>query len=153
MTQHRLRNPLATGSTQTQRGFTLLEVMVVIVILGIMAAFIAPNIFGRVDKARQQKAISDIKTMSAALDMYQLDNFNYPSTDQGLEALLTAPSPDMPNYQSGGYLKKGNMQDPWNRPYYYASPGDHGGDFDIFSYGRDGQPGGEGPDKDIVSWE
>jgi len=153
MTKHHLRNPIALSSSGAQRGFTLLEVMVVIVILGIMATFIGQNIFNQVHKARWQKAKTDINTMSSALDLYQLDNFNYPSTDQGLEALLSAPSPDMPNYAAGGYLKKGNMADPWGRPYYYTSPGNNGNEFEIYSYGRDGQPGGDGPNKDINSWE
>lgn len=135
------------------RGFTLLEVMVVIVILGIMAAMIAPNVLGRRVPAQQQKVRTDLAALSSALDMYQLDNFDYPSTDQGLQALIASPSPDLVGYPKGGYLRKNNIKDPWGRDYIYVSPGQQGGEFDIFSYGRDGAPGGEGADLDIGSWE
>lgn len=141
------------GTLASMRGFTLLEVMVVIVILGIMAAMIAPNVLGRRVPAQQQKVRTDLAALSSALDMYQLDNFSYPTTDQGLQALITAPSPDLVGYPQGGYLRKNNIQDPWGRDYIYLSPGQRGGEFDIFTYGRDGAPGGEGADLDIGSWE
>lgn len=142
-----------TGTLAKMRGFTLLEVMVVIVILGIMAAMIAPNVLGRRVPAQQQKVRTDLAALSSALDMYQLDNFSYPTTDQGLQALITAPSPDLLAYPQGGYLRKNNIKDPWGRDYIYISPGQRGGEFDVFSYGRDGAPGGEGADMDIGSWE
>ena len=144
----RYRHP---GSAQS--GFTLLEIMVVIVILGIMASLIAPTVLNRVEQSRIQKAKTDIATLSSALDMYQLDNFSYPSTDQGLQALITSPSPDLVAYPQGGYLRKNNIKDPWGRDYIYISPGQNGTEFDIFTYGRDGAPGGEGADLDIGSWE
>lgn len=147
-TQRRL-----AGTQSTMRGFTLLEVMVVIVILGIMAAMIAPNVLGRRVPAQQQKVRTDLAALSSALDMYQLDNFSYPTTDQGLQALISSPSPDLVAYPQGGYLRKNNIKDPWGRDYIYISPGQRGGEFDIFTYGRDGAPGGEGADLDIGSWE
>ncbi len=146
-------HPQSAGVMAGMRGFTLLEVMVVIVILGIMAAMIAPNVLGRRVPAQQQKVRTDLAALSSALDMYQLDNFNYPSTDQGLQALISSPSPDLVAYPQGGYLRKNNIKDPWNRDYIYISPGQQGGEFDIFTYGRDGSPGGEGADLDIGSWE
>ncbi|MEM7083503.1 MAG: type II secretion system major pseudopilin GspG [Pseudomonadota bacterium] len=141
------------AASHRARGFTLLEVMVVIVILGIMAAMIAPNVLNRRVPAQQQKVRTDLAALSSALDMYQLDNFSYPTTDQGLQALISSPSPDLTAYPEGGYLRKNNIKDPWGRDYIYLSPGQQGGEYDIFSYGRDGAPGGEGADLDIGSWE
>ncbi len=146
-------HPQPAGTLTAMRGFTLLEVMVVIVILGIMAAMIAPNVLNRRVPAQQQKVRTDLAALSSALDMYQLDNFSYPTTDQGLQALITSPSPDLVGYPQGGYLRKNNIKDPWGRDYIYISPGQQGGEFDIFTYGRDGAPGGEGADLDIGSWE
>lgn len=145
--------PAPAGVMTRMRGFTLLEVMVVIVILGIMAAMIAPNVLNRRVPAQQQKVRTDLAALSSALDMYQLDNFSYPTTDQGLQALITSPSPDLVGYPKGGYLRKNNIKDPWGRDYIYVSPGQNGTEFDIFTYGRDGAPGGEGADLDIGSWE
>ncbi|HHF0501378.1 type II secretion system major pseudopilin GspG [Vibrio diabolicus] len=134
-----------------QHGFTLLEVMVVVVILGILASFVVPNLLGNKEKADQQKAITDIVALENALDMYKLDNSVYPTTDQGLEALVSKPSnPEPRNYRDGGYIKR-LPNDPWGNQYQYLSPGDNG-TIDIFTLGADGQEGGEGPAADIGNW-
>lgn len=134
-----------------QHGFTLLEVMVVVVILGILASFVVPNLLGNKEKADQQKAITDIVALENALDMYKLDNSVYPTTDQGLEALVSKPSnPEPRNYRDGGYIKR-LPNDPWGNQYQYLSPGDNG-TIDIFTLGADGQEGGEGPVADIGNW-
>ncbi|WP_047045870.1 type II secretion system major pseudopilin GspG [Vibrio mexicanus] len=134
-----------------QSGFTLLEVMVVVVILGILASFVVPNLLGNKEKADQQKAITDIVALENALDMYRLDNSVYPTTDQGLEALVTKPSsPEPRNYRDGGYIRR-LPNDPWGNEYQYLSPGDNG-TIDIFTLGADGQEGGEGPNADIGNW-
>ena len=135
------------------KGFNLFEIMVVVVILGLLATFIIPKIAGRPDEARVIKAKSDIQTLETALDLYRLDNGNYPSTDQGLEALVERPSgePIPRNYRDGGYIKR-LPPDPWQHPYQYLYPGDHG-ELDIFSYGADGKPGGEGVDAEIGNWQ
>ena len=139
---------------KNQRGFTLIEIMVVVVILGILAAVVVPRFLSRPDEAKVTKAKVDIKSLEEALGLYKLDNGFYPSTDQGLKALVEKPEtgriPD--KYPEGGYLKK-VPADPWGNPYVYLSPGIHSRDFDIISYGADGQPGGEGFDADINSWE
>jgi general secretion pathway protein G len=120
-----------------QHGFTLLEVMVVVVILGILASFVVPNLLGNKEKADQQKAITDIVALENALDMYKLDNSVYPTTDQGLEALVSKPSnPEPRNYRDGGYIKR-LPNDPWGNQYQYLSPGDNG-TIDIFTLGADG---------------
>jgi general secretion pathway protein G len=137
------------------RGFTLIELMVVVVILGILASFIVPKLMGRTDEAKQVKARVDIATIESALKLYRLDNGNYPSTEQGLAALVEKPStePVPVKWPDGGYLEKGRIpRDPWGREYLYLSPGVHN-DFDIISYGADGAPGGEGRDMDVKSWE
>jgi general secretion pathway protein G len=132
-------------------GFTLLEVMVVVVILGILATFVVPNLLGNKEKADQKKAIADIVSIENALDMYKLDNNVYPTTDQGLEALVTKPSnPEPRNYRDGGYIKR-LPNDPWGNAYQYLSPGDKG-KIDIFTLGADGQEGGEGSNADIGNW-
>jgi len=130
-------------------GFTLIEIMVVVVILAVLGALVVPNILGKVDTARITAAKTDIRSIGTALDLYRLDNFKYPTTEQGLQALVKQPvDPTITNYRSGGYL--GSMpKDPWNAPYQYISPGADGRDYDIISYGRDGKPGGEGYDADI----
>ena len=135
-----------------QSGFTLLEVMVVIVILGIMASMVVPKLMGATGKAATQKAISDITQLEQLLDMYKLDNFTYPSTEQGLEALVEKPSidPEPRNYQEGGYIRR-LSKDPWGRDYEYRSPGENG-EVDIFTLGADGQEGGEGSNTDIGNW-
>ncbi|HEU0195844.1 MAG TPA: type II secretion system major pseudopilin GspG [Nevskiaceae bacterium] len=134
-------------------GFTLIEIMVVIVILGILAAIVVPKIMSEPDKARVAKAKQDIQTLTTALSMYKLDNFVYPSTQQGLQALVTKPSgdPAAPNWKPGGYIQRLPL-DPWGHPYQYLNPGSHGGDFDLFSLGADGKPGGTGVNADIGNW-
>ncbi len=134
-----------------QTGFTLLEVMVVVVILGILASFVVPNLLGNKEKADQQKAVTDIVALENALDMYKLDNSVYPTTDQGLEALVTKPTnPESRNYREGGYIKR-LPKDPWGNDYQYLSPGDKG-TIDVFTLGADGQEGGEGTGADIGNW-
>ena len=135
--------------TRGEQGFTLIEVMVVVVILSILAAIIVPRIMDRPDKARIVKAQSDIRALESALNLYRLDNHNYPTTDQGLESLVQKPA-DAPSWKEGGYIDR-LPKDPWGRPYQYLNPGAHGS-FDIFSLGADGQPGGEGKDADIGNW-
>jgi general secretion pathway protein G len=136
-----------------QAGFTLIEIMVVVVIIGILASVVVPRIMDNPDKARVAKAKNDLRALESALDIYRLDNFVYPSTDQGLDSLVNKPtaSPEPPNWKQGGYIKKLN-KDPWGNEYLYLSPGEHG-DTDIYSLGADGAPGGEGPHKDIGSWD
>lgn len=139
--------------TNRQRGFTLIEIMVVIVILGVLAALVVPNILGRPDEARISAARSDIQAISNALNLYHLDNFTYPSTNQGLQALVSKPSgsPEAKNWNPDGYLSK-LPKDGWGNEYLYISPGAHG-KFDLYSLGADGREGGEGNDADITSWE
>lgn len=136
-----------------QGGFTLIEVMIVVVIIGVLAAVLVPRIMGRPDEARQVAAKQDIATISQALKLYRLDNQRYPTTEQGLMALVQMPSsqPVPTNWKQGGYVER-LPKDPWGNPYQYLSPGVKG-EIDIFSYGADGQPGGSGADKDIGSWE
>ena len=134
-------------------GFTLIEIMVVIVIIGILGALVVPSIIGRADEARVTAAETDLKAISNALDLYRLDNFNYPSTDQGLEALVSKPSgqPEAPNWNPDGYLKK-LPTDPWGREYLYISPGIHG-PFDLYSLGADGKEGGSDSAADLLNWD
>lgn len=131
-----------------QGGFTLIEIMVVVVILGILAAAVVPKIMSRPEQARIEKAKHDITSLESALNIYKLDNYQYPSTDQGLEALVTKPSgsPQPRNYKKGGYIKKLN-KDPWGQEYLYLFPGTHT-DLDLYSLGPDGQPS----DDDIGNW-
>jgi general secretion pathway protein G len=139
----------------TQAGFTLIELMVVIIILGILAGLIIPRVMGRPDEARQAKAKIQIESIESALKLYKLDNGGYPSTEQGLQALVEAPTAgNLPkNWRQGGYLEKGKVpKDPWGNDFVYVCPGSHG-DFDLSSLGKDGEPGGEGVDKDINNWE
>ena len=133
-------------------GFTLIEVMVVVVILSILAAVIVPKIMGRPEQARIVKAKQDVRVLESALKTYKLDNFTFPSTDQGLEALVKKPagSPEPKHWKDGGYLDR-LPNDPWGHPYQYLNPGAHGS-IDIFSLGADGQTGGEGKDADIGNW-
>jgi general secretion pathway protein G len=129
-------------------GFTLIEVMVVVVILGILAAVLVPKVMDRPEQARITKAKQDIRSLEAALNLYKLDNYIYPSTDQGIEALVEKPSsPEPPNWKQGGYLDR-MPKDPWQQPYFYLSPGEHGEVY-IFSLGPDQQPG----DDDIGNWD
>jgi len=136
-----------------QSGFTLIEVMVVVVILGILAAVAVPRIMDNPDKARVAKAKQDVRAIEAALDMYRLDNYHYPSTQQGLEALVRQPSGEPParNWKDGGYLRS-VPKDPWGNDYLYLSPGSKS-DIDIYSLGSDGRPGGDGVAADIGNWQ
>jgi len=137
------------------RGFTLIELMVVIVILGILAGLIVPRIMSRPEEARQAKARMQIESLETTLKLYKLDNGSYPSTEQGLQALVEAPTVgDLPRkWREGGYLEKGKVPaDPWGNDYVYLSPGTSG-DYDIISYAADGEQGGEKKNKDINSWE
>ena len=135
-----------------QKGFTLLEIMVVIVILGLLVAIVAPNVLENQDKAMVEKTRADIAVLEQALDMYKLDNHRYPTTDQGLEALVTRPDfgPQPGSYRNDGYIKR-LPKDPWGGDYQYLSPGEHG-KFDLYSLGSDAQEGGSGLAADIVNW-
>lgn len=137
------------------QGFTLIELLVVILILGLLVGIIGPRILGRTDDAKISTARTQIEQLSSALHLFKLDNGVYPSTDQGLNALISPPQTGdaIKNWKKGGYLTKGQVpKDPWGNEYLYLSPGVHD-DFDIISYGADGTPGGEGINKDINSWE
>ncbi len=137
------------------RGFTLIELMVVIVILGILAGLIVPRIMGRPEEAKQLKAKLTIESLETSLRLYKLDNGAYPTTEQGLNALISPPDTGnvSNSFREGGYIEKGKMpKDPWGNEFVYLSPGVHG-EYDIISYGSDGVPGGERKDKDINSWE
>jgi general secretion pathway protein G len=139
-----------------EKGFTLIEIMVVIIIIGILASIVAINVTDRVEDARRTKAVSQIETFRSALELYKLDNGSYPSTEQGLQALVSAPTTGRlaRNWREGGYLERNTIpKDPWKHEYIYLSPGMDGRRFDITSYGDDGEPGGEGIDADINSWE
>jgi general secretion pathway protein G len=135
-----------------QSGFTLIEVMVVVVILGILAAVVVPRIMDRPDTARITKAKQDIRTLEGALNLYKLDNFNYPTTDQGLDALVNKPSgsPEPRNYKADGYIQR-LPKDPWGNEYQFLNPGVHGS-VDIYTFGADGAEGGEGVNADIGNW-
>lgn len=136
-----------------RQGFTLIEVMVVIVILGILAGWIAPKLLGRTDDARRVKAEMDIASFETALKLYRLDNSRYPSTEDGLEALVRRPDSGAERWREGGYLESKKVpQDPWGKAYLYLCPGIHG-EYDILSYGADGVAGGEDANADITSWE
>jgi general secretion pathway protein G len=143
----------ARRTCPTRNGFTLIEVLVVIVILGILAALVVPRVLERPDEARVIAAKSDIATILAALKLYRLDNQRYPTSEQGLDALATRPTqpPPPPNWKPNGYLER-LPKDPWGRPYQYLNPGLRG-EIDVFSFGADGQPGGTGIDADVGSWD
>ncbi|GBC64066.1 type II secretion system protein GspG [Desulfonema ishimotonii] len=137
----------------TRQGFTLIELMVVIVILGILAGLIVPRIMRRPDEAKQMKAKIQIESLETALKLYKLDNGAYPTTEQGLQALVEAPEPPPKKWPQGGYLEKGKVpKDPWGSEFVYLSPGIQG-EYGITSYGADGVPDGEEYNKDINSWE
>jgi len=141
---------MRTSLRAAEQGFTLLEIMVVVVIIGLLAAIVVPNFVGNIDKAAVSRAKQDIRGIETALNLYRLDNFRYPSTSDGLQALVTNPGEAAaPNWKS--QLRKLPL-DPWNHPYQYAYPGQHG-EFDVFTYGADGQEGGEGINADIGNWD
>ncbi|GAB4389218.1 MAG: type II secretion system major pseudopilin GspG [Thermodesulfovibrionales bacterium] len=140
---------------RNERGFTLLEILVVVFILSLLAAIVAPQFMGRTEDAKIAEAKVQIRNLETALKLFKLDNGFYPTTEQGLEALVAMPSVGkVPNhYRQGGYLEQKKIPlDPWGNPYIYVSPGVEG-DFDILSLGADGQEGGEGPDADIKNWD
>jgi general secretion pathway protein G len=132
-----------------KKGFTLVELLVVIVIIGLLAALVGPRLFPKLGKGKQAAAKAQIELLGQALDQFRLDVGRYPTTQEGLSALVVNPGIEK---WDGPYLKKAVPNDPWDRPYNYQSPGEHG-EYDLFSYGRDGSPGGEGEDKDVTSWE
>lgn len=145
----------ASSFKMNAKGFTLIELMVVIVILSILAVYMVPKIMGRPEQAKQLKAKVDIQALETALKLYQLDNGDYPTTQQGLQALIQMPDsgPGAKNWRAGGYIEKGRIgKDPWGNDYVYLSPGVQS-DFDIISYGADGEPGGEDKNADIKNWE
>ena len=141
------------SSKSTQRGFTLIEIMVVVVIIGVLGAIVVPQFMSRPDQAKVTAARTDIQAIATALEMYRLDTFNYPSTQQGLEALSSRPAgtPVAKNWNPQGYRKSMPM-DPWGMPYQYLNPGTHSTGYDLFSFGSDGVPGGEGHATDIGNW-
>jgi len=131
-------------------GFTLLELLVVMVIIGLLAGFVAPRYFAQVGKSQVKVARAQLDALDKALDQFRLDVGRYPTTEEGLQALVAQPSGEQS--WAGPYLKKGVPADPWGRPYQYQTPGTHGGDFDLQSYGKDGRPGGSGEDADVTNW-
>ena len=137
-----------------KKGFTLLELLVVLVILGLLVALVGPRLIGRVGKAKTEIARSQIALLESALDQYRLDMGRYPSTEEGLQALVVPPEDeDLRAKWQGPYLKKKKIpKDPWGRPYHYRCPGEHG-DFDLWTYGADGEPGGSGENQDVTNWD
>jgi general secretion pathway protein G len=147
-----MNKTMTTGNIK-QAGFSLIEIMVVLVILGLLISVVAPNVLNRADDARVQKVYADFKAIETALKIYRLDNFNYPSTEQGLEALVdkTDIDPEPRNFKDGGYLDS-LPKDPWGQGYLYLSPGENG-DFDLYSLGADSVSGGEGQNADLGNWD
>jgi len=146
VSRHRSREYVRT------RGFTLIEIMVVVVIIGLLAAVIVPAVVKRVDEAKVAKAKEDIQSLETALTMYYMDNSKYPTNEQGLAALTTQPTdPTIKNWKAGGYIER-ISKDPWTNDYQYVFPGTHGRPYDLCSLGADGQPGGDGINADICSW-
>ena len=137
------------GRRTRVRGFTLLELLVVMVIIGMLAGFVGPKFFAQIGKSASKTAKAQIDALEKSLDQYRLDTGSYPTTEQGLASLNERPG-NAPKWQ-GPYLKKALPMDPWGKPYIYKSPGDHG-EFDLQSYGKDAQPGGSGEDEDVVNW-
>jgi len=137
----------------SQRGFTLIEIMVVVVIIGIIAALVAPSVIRRIDDAQIVKAKQDIRAYETALNLFRLDNFKYPSTELGLKALVQKPTdPSIRNWKPGGYID-GLKQDPWGNDYHYVYPGAHGKEYDLYTLGADNVEGGEGTNADIGNWD
>jgi general secretion pathway protein G len=147
-----IRRRAFEGGVPRARGFTLIEIMVVVIIIGLLAAVIVPQIMSRVDEARVTKAKSDIRSLETALTLFRLDNSKYPTTEQGLQALATQPTdPSIKHWRPGGYLQR-ISKDPWGNDYQYVYPGSHGQEYDLFSLGADGAPGGDGINADIGNW-
>ena len=141
--------PPRTRPQPAARGFTLIEIMVVVVILAILGTLVAPQILGRIDEARVTKAKNDLRLYESALDLYRMDNYRYPTSDQGLDSLVHRPAdPNLKNWRPDGYVKT-LVNDPWGRPYVYVAPGTGGAQYDLYTLGADGQPGGTGIDADI----
>ncbi len=146
--------PNLADRMRSEQGFTLIELLVVLVIIGILAGYVGPKIMGHPEEAKRTMAAVQITSIETAVESYRLDNAYYPSTEQGLQALVEAPATGKlaVKWRTGGYLVKGKVpKDPWGNDYIYLCPGSHT-DFDIISYGRDGQAGGEGDDADITNW-
>lgn len=143
---------MAHFPARPQGGFSLIEILVVVVIIGILAAVVVPRVMDEPDRARVSKAKQDVQALVTALNMYKLDNYTYPSTEQGLEALVREPSgqPEAPNWKPGGYIER-LPKDPWGREYQYLNPGVHG-EIDVWSFGANGMPGGEGENAEIGNW-
>jgi general secretion pathway protein G len=139
-------------TARNQQGFSLVEILVVLVIMGLLISVVAPTVLNRADEARVQKSYADFRSIETALKIYRLDNYVYPTTEQGLEALVAASSldPEPRNFKTGGYLQE-VPRDPWGSPYLYLSPGENG-EIDIYSLGADGLSGGEGQNTDIGNW-
>lgn len=151
MTETSIRTPIAPATARSSAGFTLIEIMVVVVILGILAAMVAPNVIRRIDDAQIAKAKQDIRSFETGLNLFRMDNFKYPTTDQGLGALVAKPGdPGIRNWREGGYLN-GLRKDPWGNDYHYVNPGAHG-EYDLFTLGADGEEGGEGINADVGNW-
>lgn len=140
------------GSFGPNKGFTLLELLVVIAIIGLLASYVGPKLFGQVSKSQVQATRAQLDAFNKALDAYRLDLGRYPTTEQSLTALVAAPAQPTAQWH-GPYLQKAIPLDPWGHPYLYRSPGTQGRDYDLWSNGRDGRPGGEGDDADIASWQ
>jgi general secretion pathway protein G len=147
-----MRKPSSRQRSRREAGFTLVELMVVTVIIGLLATVVMINVLPSQDRAMKEKARADIAVLEQAVETYRLDNFAYPTTTEGLQALVTAPGglQRADRYRPGGYIRR-LPQDPWGNPYQYAAPGEHG-PFDVFSFGADGKAGGEGDDADIGNW-
>jgi len=145
-----MKDPKTTYFNKTS-GFSLIELLVVIIILGLIAGLVVPKFIGKVDKAKPKMAKVQIEILGSALDTFRLDNDRYPTTEEGLNALREKPG-GLKGWD-GPYLPKAIPPDPWDRPYIYKCPGEHGDNYDLFSYGRDGVEGGEKSDQDVVSWE
>ncbi len=142
--------PICAPRLRRSRGFTLLELLVVMVIIGLLAGFVAPRYFAQVGKSQVKEAKAQIDALDKAIEAFRLDVGRLPTTEEGLAVLNTAP-PNEPNW-AGPYLQKAVPLDPWGHPYVYAAPGTHNNDFDLMSYGKDGQPGGTGENADIGNW-
>ncbi len=145
-----MKKPNRWCTKKNEKGFTLIELLVVLIILGLLSALVAPKFFGKIEKAKTKTTKTQIELLGTALDDFRLDNGRYPTTEEGLKALREKPG-DLETWD-GPYLPKPVPSDAWGRPYHYQSPGEHG-DYDLFSYGKDGVEGGEKENKDVVSWE